>query len=89
MGTCGLWRGSAKSSQIASLVPEKGYIISAVRPTSSRRVDRCDETIETDAVTGVGVCGALGPFVAGFAAELSRQGYNRSRSASRSGCRRR
>ena len=27
-----------------------------------------------DVVTGVGVCGALGPFVAGFAAELTRQG---------------
>jgi hypothetical protein len=26
-------------------------------------------------VSGVGVCGPLGPFVAGFAAELSRQGY--------------
>ena len=26
-------------------------------------------------VSGVGACGPLGPFVAGFAAELSRQGY--------------
>lgn len=26
-------------------------------------------------VSGVGVCGPLGPFVAGFTAELSRQGY--------------
>ena len=26
-------------------------------------------------VSGVGVPGPLGPFVAGFAAELSRQGY--------------
>jgi integrase/recombinase XerD len=33
------------------------------------------ETVELAVVSGVGVPGPLGPFVAGFAAELSRQGY--------------
>jgi integrase/recombinase XerD len=33
------------------------------------------ETVEMADVSGVGVSGPLGPFVAGFAAELSRQGY--------------
>jgi integrase/recombinase XerD len=34
-----------------------------------------EETVEVDEVPGIGVPGPLGPFVAGFAAELSRQGY--------------
>ena len=34
-----------------------------------------EETVEMAEVSGVGVPGPLGPFVAGFAAELSRQGY--------------
>jgi hypothetical protein len=44
-------------------------------------------------VSGVGACGPLGPFVAGFAAELSRscrgRDTSRSWSASSSGCWRR
>jgi hypothetical protein len=34
-----------------------------------------EETVEMADVSGVGATGPLGPFVAGFAAELSRQGY--------------
>jgi hypothetical protein len=34
-----------------------------------------EETVEMADVSGVGVRGPLGPFIAGFAAELSRQGY--------------
>jgi integrase/recombinase XerD len=34
-----------------------------------------EEMVEMAEVSGVGVPGPLGPFVAGFAAELSRQGY--------------
>jgi len=36
-----------------------------------------EETVEMAEVSGVGATGPLGPFVAGFAAELSRQGYKR------------
>ena len=35
------------------------------------------ETVEMADVSGVGVSGPLAPFVAGFAAELSRPGYKR------------
>jgi integrase/recombinase XerD len=34
-----------------------------------------EETVEMADVSGVAVPGPLGPFIAGFAAELSRQGY--------------
>ena len=34
-----------------------------------------EETVEMAEVSGVGVAGPLGPFMVGFAAELSRQGY--------------
>ncbi len=34
-----------------------------------------EESVEMAEVSGVEVPGPLGPFVAGFAAELSRQGY--------------
>ncbi|MGO9822953.1 MAG: hypothetical protein ACLPTJ_20170 [Solirubrobacteraceae bacterium] len=34
-----------------------------------------EESVEMAGVSGVGAPGPLGPFVAGFAAELSRQGY--------------
>ena len=34
-----------------------------------------EELVEMAEVSGVGALGLLGPFVAGFAAELSRQGY--------------
>ena len=76
MGTRGLWRSGQEGPAESVVGPGLGvHNLRGLAEIASDVLIAREETVLMAEVSGVGAPGPLGPFVAGFAGELSRQGY--------------